>query len=569
MLKSIITSILFLAFLPISYTQPDKGIPKEVKESIQQRVDAGINAGIVVGVSDDSGTHFYSYGVKSKETKEAVDKNTVFEIGSISKTFTGIILAERVLNGEMSLDDPIQKYLPESVKIPMHNGESIKLVDIANHTSALPRMPTNFNPADPNNPYADYTEDLLYEFLNGVELTRDIGSQYEYSNLAMGLLGYTLAKTKNMDYDDLMVETIAKPLGMKDTRVRLTPDMKKQLAKGHNLYEEVSNWDLAPTMAGAGGIRSTAVDMLKYLEANMGKKKTDLLPAMQLSHQKTTSDLATEVGLAWHISKTDGMEVVAHGGATGGYRAFAGFIKGGNKAVVVLTNSNASIDDIGGHLLNPNNKLQEIKASVGPTIHTVIEEQGIEAGIRAYGDMKKKGGNDYVFSDAELNTLGYMYIGKGELEKAEALLKLNMQEYPEVANVYDSYGEVLMKMAIVNYKKSIELNPANQNGIDMLAKMGESVEGLIKEIVVAESVLESYVGKYELAPDFIITVTRRGTELFAQATGQPQFRIFPKSDTEFYLKVVKASVTFNISESGEVESLTLHQNGMHIPGKRM
>jgi len=124
-------------------------------------------------------------------------------------------------------------------------------------------------------------------------------------------------------------------------------------------------------------------------------------------------------------------------------------------------------------------------------------------------------------------------------------------------------------MAIANYKKSVELNPANENGIEMLKKMGVNTDGLVKEVTVSTEVLKSYVGQYELAPEFILTITRKGEELFAQATGQPQFQVFPKSDTEFYLKVVVAAITFNLSDKGKVESLTLHQNGRDMLGKRL
>lgn len=571
MYKTIFTYLLFVACISFSFAQQSAAISEEVKANVQQRVDAGVSAGIVVGVVDESGTHFYSYGVKSRETKEKVDEYSIFEIGSVSKTFSGIILADMTLKGEMALEDPIQKYLPEGVKAPSRNGETVKLVQIANHTSSLPRMPSNFNPADPANPYADYTEDLLYEFLNGVELTRDIGSKYEYSNYAMGLLGFTIAKTKNKEnFEDLLIEVITSPLGMDNTRVRLTPSMEEQLAMGHSGYEEVSNWDLAPPVAGAGGIRSNAVDMLKYIKANMGMTKTDLYPAMQLSHKKTTAeDIETEVGLGWHLRSEGDLENVAHGGATGGYRSFAGFLKGGKIGVVVLSNSNADVQDIGAHILNPKNELKDIKPSVGFAMRDVIAKDGIEAGIQAYHDMKNNHKEDYYFSNRELNDLGYYYMQREDLEKSAAVLKLNVEEYPEDSNPYDSYGEVLMKMAIANYKKSVELNPGNQNGIQMLKKMGVNSDGLVKEVTVSTDVLENYVGKYELAPGFIMTITRKGKELFAQATGQPQFQIFPKSNTEFYLKVVEAAVTFNLSDKGEVESLTLHQNGRDMPGKRL
>ena len=449
MLKIIVTIILFTAFFPVCRAQTI--ISEDVRNNIKLRVDNGINTGIVVGIIDGDETAYFSYGVRSLIGKEPVDEHSVFEIGSITKTFTGIILADWVIKGKMNLDDPIQKYLPEGITAPTRNGASIKLVHLSNHTSSLPRMPNNFNPANPANPFADYSEKQLYDFLESYELPRDIGSQYEYSNYAAGLLGHIMATSEGKTYEALMIDVIARPLGMKDTRIAFTPNMKKNLAMGHSGGAQVENWDLI-SLAGAGAIRSTAVDMLNYVRANMGSAKSKLYPAMQLSHKNSRADGATPmVGLGWHIGAADGLELVWHNGGTGGYRTFAGFLKGGNKGVVVLSNSNASVDDIGMHLLNSKVPLTEI----------------------------------------------------------------------------------------------------------------------VKEISVTAETLESYVGKYELAPGFILILTRDGNQLKAQATGQPQVPVFAKSANVFFYKVVEAQLMFNKNAEGIVESVTLHQGGRDLVGKKL
>ncbi len=196
----------------------------------------------MVGLIDANETKYYNYGVKSLKTKEAVDEHSVFEICSISKTFIGLLLADMVLREELKLDDPLQKYLPKDIKAPTRNGETIKLLHMAIHTSSLPWMPSNFNLVNPANPFADYSEKQLYEFLENYELPRDIGSLYEYSNYAMGLLGYTLAAINDTDYEKLLIENISKPLGLGNTRITLTPSMKKNLALGHSAGMEVESW---------------------------------------------------------------------------------------------------------------------------------------------------------------------------------------------------------------------------------------------------------------------------------------------------------------------------------------
>ena len=570
--KYLLTISILISSISIGYSQ--SLISEELEENIKARIDNKINAGIVIGILDENGAHFYNYGVKSFETNEPVDENSIFEIGSISKTFTGILLGKNVIDGKMNLDDPLQKYLPEGVVAPTYEGADIHLRHMINHTSSLPRMPDNFKPANPNNPYVDYTEKLMYEFLSSCKLERQIGSEYEYSNFAMSMMGHLLATKSGMSYEDLMVKVICDPLGMENTRVVFTPNMQKNLAIGHDGSREVENWDLG-IQAGAGGIRSSTVDMLKYLEANMGKTDYAYNAAMDMSHVNTRVEGAEpRVGLAWHLQKLGDKDIVAHSGATGGYRAYAGFIKGGNKAVVVMTNSTSRISDIGQHLLNPESPLNTVKIPLANALMPLIDEKGVDAAIKVYWDLKKNKADDYDFSESELNNLGYQYFAKDELDIALAIFDLNVQAYPEAFNTYDSRGEAYLKMGekekgIADYKKSIELNPGNTNGIKVLEGIGVDTKDLVAEPEIAEEILESYVGKYELAPGFVLDVTREGSQMSAQATGQPKFPIFAKSENTFYLKVVTAELTFNKADEGNIESVTLFQGGNKMTGKRL
>lgn len=569
MLKNSLLLFLFL-YASLPFSQAQKGMTAAVKKNIQLRIDNGMNVGIVVGIIDADGTQYYSFGTKSLTTKEKVDEHSVFEIGSISKTFTGILLADQVVKGKVKLDDPVQKYLPKGVTSPTRNGEAIQLVHLSNHTSALPRMPSNFNPTNPANPFADYSEKAMYEFLTGYELPREIGSQYEYSNYAVGLLGHILAQQQEMTYEELVLKTITTPLDMQDTRISLSPEMTKNLAMGHSGARQVENWDI-PTLGGAGAIRSTAVDMLKYLAANMGMQKSDLYPAMQLAHKNTRKDgIQPIVGLGWHTANVSGTAVIWHNGGTGGYRTFTGFVKGGKKGVVVLANSTASVDDIGLHLLNASSPLQVIKPSIAKKLKTVIDNKGIQKGIATYHQLKNTQADKFEFAETELNKLGYAYLGENKIDEAIALFKLNIEAYPKAFNVYDSMGEAYQKKgdkekAITNYKKSVELNPANDNGIQQLKALGVD----IADVEIADEVLETYVGQYELMPNFVLTISKDGQQMKAQATGQPQFPIFARAENVFYFKVVPAQLTFNTNAEGKVESVTLLQGGQEIVGKKM
>lgn len=326
-----------------------------VRTILAEQVGPKRTAGVVIGLMDADGkTRVLSAG-KADNGSLALDEDVVFEIGSITKTFTNAILADMVRKGEVSLDDPVQKFLPASVKIPTRNGKEITLLDLATASSGLPGMPSNFTPKNPGNPYLDYTVDQMYEFLSGYTLTRDIGSRYEYSNLGMGLLGHALSLKAGKSYADLVTERVLKPLGMKDTRIDLTEDMKRRLALGHNPAGAiVPNWDI-PTLAGAGALRSTVRDMLKYLAANLDSTSKPLGPTLAMTHtsRRPTTSPAMTMGMGWHILKLAGGSIVWHNGGTGGYRTFTGFDPVKRVGVVVLSNSAISVDDIGFHLIDP------------------------------------------------------------------------------------------------------------------------------------------------------------------------------------------------------------------------
>ncbi|HTE31093.1 MAG TPA: serine hydrolase [Chryseolinea sp.] len=567
-MKYVICFPLLLLFVA-SCGQSNTTLPDDVVKSIEKRIDQGTNPSIAIGIIDKKGPIYYNFGKKAKNGS-AVDQHTIYEIGSISKVFTAILLAQQVNEGKLKLDDPIKNYLPATVKVPKRGTQEITLGNLSDHTSALPRMPSNFAPADPANPFADYTVEQLYAFLSGYELTRDIGSAYEYSNLAQGLLGHLLALRAGVPYETLMIRQVASPLRMKETKITFDDNMKKNLAIGHDNGVEVKNWDI-PTLAGAGAIRSSTSDMLKFLAANAGLTKTALQPAMNLTHQPRHDKAGTmRVGLAWHIAKGKNGDVIWHNGGTGGYRAFAGFVKETGVGVVVFTNSTESVDDIGFHLLNPDAPLQEIKATLAPEMRRTIEAKGVEAAIVLFKDLKKNKPDAYDFSEDFLNTLGYSYLPK-DTKVALALFKFNVDTYPNSSNVYDSYAEALAKdgqreLAIENYKKSIALNPGNVQGIAALEKLG--VKPTTTEVDVPETTLETYVGTYQLNPGFDLVVTREGKQLFTQATGQQRVEVYPSKVNEFFLKVVNAQLVFNVNGQS-VESVTLLQNGQTIVGKRI
>lgn len=442
-----------------SATGPSLASDDTVRRILTERIDTQKQGvGIVVGLVDAQGRRIVAHGTFSASDPRPVDGDTVFEIGSITKVFTSLLLADMARRGEVTLADSVAKYLPEGVSVPQRDGRVITLVDLATHTSALPRLPDNLAPANPANPYADYTVAHLYQFLATYKLPRDIGTQFEYSNLGYGLLGHALARRQGTDYKTLVRERILDPLGMNDTAITLPPALNARLAPGHDgALKGVPNWDL-PALVGAGALRSTANDMLTFLEMALGTSDTPLSPALAdaLRTRRLNGTPGGEVALGWAITPGHEEEIVWHNGGTGGYQAFIGFLPKAKVGVVVLSNAATvlGVDDIGMHLLDP---------------------------------------------------------------------KIPLAPPPA--------------------RRSIA--------------------------AVDPKILERYAGRYQLAPKFILTVTREGNDLFAQATGQTRIQLFPESATRFFCEEVDAQIAFETDSSGRATRMTLHQNGREMPAPRL
>ncbi len=318
---------------------PQLATPKQIRDMLVQRIDVEHkNDSIVVGVISKHGREIIAYGKLDRDDPRVPDGETIFEIGSITKVFTALLLSDMALRGEVKLNDPVSKYLPASVHMPTRNGKQITLLDLATHYSGLPRQATNYG--------RDYTLDQMYEFLANYTLTRDPGAKYEYSNFGGGLLGQVLATRAGTDYATLLRDRITGPLQMNHTAVQLSPEMEADLAPGHNDGGSKAPSTDTNVQLGAGAIRSNVDDMLIFLAANMGLIKTPLLPAMKkMLSVRRPAEGGTQIGLGWDISNGR-VQIVSHGGHTYGYDTFAGFDPHRKIGVVVLSNSTASVDHI-------------------------------------------------------------------------------------------------------------------------------------------------------------------------------------------------------------------------------
>jgi serine-type D-Ala-D-Ala carboxypeptidase/endopeptidase len=452
-----------VACVAIAEAQPKPPEPRAALDPlVRSMIDGSYCAGVVVAlISASEPTQILAWGETSRGNGKLPDGHTVFEIGSVSKVFTSLLLARLVVDKQVTLDTPVAHLLSPKTKLPS-GKRAITLLDLATHTSGLPRMPDNFHPADPDNPYADYSVGQLFAFLATASLEGEPGAKYEYSNLGAGLLGQALARRGKADWAILVGANITQPLGMTSTMVALTNEARERLAQGYDCDgEPVKTWDL-PTLAGAGALRSTALDMVTFVEAELAASrdpKSALAKAIALTQRPYrdlgAADGAGKIGLAWHI-RPDG--VLWHNGQTGGYHSYVAFRPTRRVGVVVLANGATAVADKLG--------AAAMAAASGDTVPATLDLTGPD------------------------------------------------------------------------------------NAVD-------------------EKTLESYLGAYPLTPTVTVTISRVGTKLYGVVTGQARVRLHATSQRDFVVRVVPASITFEVDAKGKVTGLILHQGGVdqHAPRK--
>lgn len=302
--------------------------------------------GLSIAVYDGTNTKYYNYGETARGKNELPNSKTIYEIGSVSKVFTGILLANAVTEKKVSANDPLKKHLGDTYKNLSYKGKSIELVHLSNHTSRIQRIPADLTQQagyNPSNPYKHYTKDMLLKYISTLSIDTFPGTKNEYSNLGAALLAVILEKVYNTTYEELIKEKITSPLKMSDTKMNLNEEENKRFAEGHNSYGQATDkWDLG-AFTGAGGLRSTSEDMMRFVKINL----TDTVPAVKLSHYSTFNNGRDNVGMAWQLTTTKkGNELIWHNGMTQGFSSFCGFIKSKNSGVVVLNNSGIPCDQI-------------------------------------------------------------------------------------------------------------------------------------------------------------------------------------------------------------------------------
>ena len=511
----------------------------DVRTALEQRFKGDrTGACIAAGVIDD-GTIATSYYCADPNSQRPYDEHTAFEIGSVTKTMTAALLAEFIAAGEVALNDPIAKLLPPGTSVPSFNGREITIAEIVTHTSGLPPLPANYRPPDINNPYAGATERDLLDALAATRLTREPGSKWEYSNLAMIVLSYALARRSGKDYETLLRERLLVPLGMTETYVARRPSHVR-LAQGHLANAmPAAPWDFHPDMAGVGGVRATLPDMLRYLEGQLGTRESPITPALAQTQEQVANVDDHRMGMNWNLSTRNGHTRIWHEGGTGGYSSFAGFDRAAKRGVVLLSDtaltSNGGLGSLGFHLLDPSSP-----AGV-PRVVATADAKLIDALV---GKYRLQGG------------LGI------ELRHNGSSLTIQADGQPEFEMGCDSAGDFypLKFDALLRPKRKADgtytFTWFQGGGALEAERLGPPV-AVASQWTPTEAQLADYVGSYPLTPSLALRVFSTGAKLFVQGTNQRSLELASVERDVFVAESVGAEIDFERGASDKVVSLTL------------
>jgi len=524
---------------------------QELEAIVAKRLK-GDRTGANLAVAYIEGDHVARAFVAAGEGPDAlrIGTDSAFEIGSVSKTMTAAILADLILRGEASLDDPLSDWLPRGTRVPDFEGQAILLRHVVTHTSGLPALPSRMPLTDLVNPYAQLTEENLLASLEDVELSAPPGTQHAYSNFATMLLSYALARHADTDFETLLCERLFTPLGMDGAYMEERPEVVRA-AVGHRHYDAqpTAPWVFPKKLAGVGGVRATLDDMVRYVQAQIAPPLEGIGPALRLT-QERLHEGRISFGMHWMQRPADELSLNYHGGETGGFSAFVAFDREAQRGVVAL--SDTSWGTLGGlgnfavHLLAPDSvPLEAPRREVAPPQALLDALAG-----------------DYLLGGVMPMTLTVR----------DGALYAQAQGQPEYEMGYDSAGDFFA----LNFDAVLSPNEAGgvrsfawtQGGGTIPATRVEARNGSELASALTDEDLAAYPGNYPLMPGFVLTIRVRGGQLEAQATGQDSLPLQYSDEDKFAAPAFGIEIHFNRDESGEVESLTLHQAGQMLSGKR-
>lgn len=504
-----------------------------------------LKAGCIVTAELKQGEVKYAISGKAPEVADAKPENVVFEIGSISKVFTGLLLAQAVVEKKVTLETTVGSLLAGKVKFEDPRVAAITLQQLATHTSGLPCLPDNaIAGAVEKDPYANYDEDLLMKYLASARLDGEGPFAFSYSNLGMGLLGYLLGEKYQMSWDQAVVEKICHPLGLHNTAVQ--PQSVLLRATPHDDDGEAKSWHFI-SLAGCGALRSTAADLMLFGQTWLHPEKTPLKEAFALAlrPQADAPSMGGRIGLGILLGSFDGDATLQHDGGTGGFCSGLQVIPSKEIVRVVLLSSNALS---GGQVIAGTSEIKPDPAT--------------QKEISLSPEMLKQYPGVY---ELDRNSRFTVLLSDGQI-----FVNLTGQPFLRVfAKATDRffYKVVKAEIAFTRHEGGIHSLTLFQNGHEITARRSNASPPDYRLRPAKE--LQPYVGEYALAGEKPLKVTMQAGSLFAQLEGQPAMPVFETSADRFEYDVVKAALVFTRDENKQINGLTLLQNGLTVPAPRL
>lgn len=567
--KPLVLFVFLLMTTATAFAQPSA---KAIDALIKQYYDYGqFNGSILVA---DNGKIIYEkgFGMANMEWSIPNQPDTKFRIGSVTKQFTATLILQLVEEGKIKLDGKITDYLPDYRK---DTGDKVTIHQLLNHTSGIPSYTGNpeFFPKYSRDAYA--VPDFVKKFASG-DLEFEPGSKFSYNNSGYTLLGAIIEKVTGKSYETVLKEKILDPLGMTNTgydhHATLLPKRASGYQKTSNGFINAAYLDMSLPYS-AGSIYSTVEDLYKW-DQSLYEDKILSAESKKLMFTPGLSNYGYGVAISDKpIGKTEQKtKIIEHSGGINGFNS--NFARAVDKHQTVIILDNVGFGQYQGKITNSiiailNGQPPELpKRSIADALRKIAVDKSAADAIAEYRKLKAANSPMYDFSEGELNQLGYELVGLKRVKDAIEIFKLNVEMYPNASNPYDSLGEAYLAdgqkdLALVNYKKAAELDPANANAKLIVQRL----EG--KEVKVDSSTFDAYVGDYQVNARLTLTITKEGDKLFAQMTGQQKLPLEAVSDAQFTIPLVKANITFQKDESGKVTGLQLSQGTRTTDAKKI
>lgn len=489
-----------------------------------------------------------AYRCADPEDAARIGADSAFEIGSVSKTMTAVLLADLIGQGKAALADPLSDYLPKGTSVPTFDGQPILLRHVVTHTSGLPALPSRLGATDMNDPYAHLTEEALLASLGDVTLARAPGSAFEYSNFASMVLSLAVARRAGSDLETLLKQRLFAPLGMDSAYITTPPDGVRA-AIGHTPNTQPTPaWTFATNLAGVGGVRATLDDMLRFVQGNLGFIESPVSAALELAQQPVSEQ--PPMAMNWMLAQVGSRRVHTHEGGTGGFSSFVAVDRERGRGVVILSDtawhSIGGLGSLGQHLVDAAFPLGKPRRLVEPPQDLL---DALTGDYKLQGTMKMslRQRDGSLFAQAEGQpefALAFDDAGDFFPLELDALLTPQKKANGEYVFTWTQLGAVL---------------PATR-----IAANGESAPAP----ALSDEQLAAYAGDYPLMPGFVLTVRARDGKLHAQATGQGEFPLDASAADTFEAAAYGIEIVFKRDADGDVISLDLHQGGQVLSGTR-